>query len=213
MTAPKVFISYTHDSPEHKDAILTLSDRLRREGIDCTIDQYEQSPEEGWPRWCEKQVEQANFVLVACTETYLRRFRGGEVPGQGLGGTWEGHIITQELYNAQGKNTKFIPVTFRPEDAAFIPLLLQSATAYQLYDAYDLLYRRLTGHRPAHRHLSAVSGPCPRANPCRPSPAWTASRTSRPSGSYDIAGTPSLRAASRCLPTYARPWTRRGPPP
>jgi hypothetical protein len=106
MTAPKVFISYSHDSPDHKNAILTLSDRLRREGIDCAIDQYEQSPEEGWPRWCEKQVEQANFVLVACTETYLRRFRGGEAPGKGLGGTWEGHIITQELYNAQGKNTK-----------------------------------------------------------------------------------------------------------
>jgi tetratricopeptide (TPR) repeat protein len=162
MTAPKVFISYSHDSPEHRDAILTLSDRLRREGIDCTIDQYEQSPEEGWPRWCEKQVEQANFVLVACTETYLRRFRGGEVPGQGLGGTWEGHIITQELYNAQGKNTKFIPVTFRPEDAAFIPLLLQSATVYQLYDAYDLLYRRLTGQ---------PSSPPPPVGSVRPMPA------------------------------------------
>jgi hypothetical protein len=47
MVAPRVFISYTHDSPEHKDRILALSDRLRQEGVDCSIDQYEQSPEEG----------------------------------------------------------------------------------------------------------------------------------------------------------------------
>ena len=97
MTPPSVFISYTHDSPEHKDAILALSERLRQEGVDCVIDQYEQAPAEGWPSWCERQVEQANFVLVACTETYRRRFEKEEVPGKGLGGTWEGHIITQEL--------------------------------------------------------------------------------------------------------------------
>ncbi len=47
MTPPSVFISYTHDSPEHKDAILALSERLRQEGVDCVIDQYEQSPAEG----------------------------------------------------------------------------------------------------------------------------------------------------------------------
>jgi Tfp pilus assembly protein PilF len=170
MTAPKVFISYSHDSPEHKDAILALSDRLRREGIDCAIDQYEQSPEEGWPRWCEKQVEQADFVLVACTETYLRRFRGEEVPGKGLGGTWEGHIITQELYSAQGRNTKFIPVTFRPQDAAFIPPPLQSATSYQLYDAYDLLYRRLTGQPSSPKPSVGRVQPMPARQPLPPQP-------------------------------------------
>ena len=111
MIAPVVFISYSHDSAEHEDRILALSHRLRQEGVDCSIDQYEQSPEEGWPSWCQRQVEQSTFVLVACTETYLRRFKGEEAPGKGLGGTWEGHVITQELYNAQGKNAKFIPIT------------------------------------------------------------------------------------------------------
>ena len=145
MSALKVFISYSHDSPEHKDRILALSDRLGQEGVDCAIDQYEQSPAEGWPRWCERQVEQSAFVLVACTETYLRRFKGEEARGKGLGGTWEGHIINQELYDAQGENTKFIPITFCPEDAHFIPLALKSAAAYRLDEGYELLYRRVTG--------------------------------------------------------------------
>ena len=85
MTPPSVFISYTHDSPEHKDAILALSERLRQEGVVCVIDQYEQSPAEGWPLWCEREVKRANFVLVACTEIYLRRFDGEEEPGKGPG--------------------------------------------------------------------------------------------------------------------------------
>jgi hypothetical protein len=48
---PKVFISYSHDSREHIDRVRELSDRLRAEGIDCILDQYEASPPEGWPRW------------------------------------------------------------------------------------------------------------------------------------------------------------------
>jgi hypothetical protein len=142
---PRVFVSYSLDSPAHLDRILALSNRLRTEGVDCCIDQYEESPEEGWPLWCERQVEESTFVLVACTETYLRRFRKREAPQVGLGGTWEGHIITQELYEAQGRNKKFIPIVFSQEDDPFVPLVLQSATRYQLPDKYDRLYRRLTG--------------------------------------------------------------------
>jgi len=144
--ATKVFISYSHDSREHMDRVLALSDRLRREGVDCRIDQYEQSPEEGWAQWCERQVERAEYVLVACTQTYLRRFKGEEEEGKGLGGTWEGHIITQELYNAQGKNTKFIPILFSKEDTPYVPLILQGATHYELGgpEGYEQLYRRLT---------------------------------------------------------------------
>jgi tetratricopeptide (TPR) repeat protein len=142
---PLVFISYTHDSPEHVDRVLVLSDRLRAEGVDCHIDQYEQSPEEGWPHWCARQVKNSAFVLVACTETYLRRFNAEEAPRIGLGGTWEGHIITQELYEAQGCNTKFVPIIFSKDDGQFIPDPLKSTTHYELPDNYGQLYRRLTG--------------------------------------------------------------------
>ena len=144
--SPRVFISYSHDSQEHKDRVLELADRLREDGIDCTIDQYEESPTEGWQRWMLNQVEEATFVLVACTEQYDRRFRGREAVGKGKGATWEGGVIIQELYDDQGQNSKFIPVTLAPEDANFIPSPLRSATNYRLNtaDGYELLYRRLT---------------------------------------------------------------------
>ncbi|MBD2124734.1 NB-ARC domain-containing protein [Trichocoleus sp. FACHB-262] len=144
--SPKVFISYSHNSQEHKERILALADRLRKDGIDCTIDQYEESPAEGWQRWMLNQVEMSDFVLVVCTEQYDRRFRGHEEVGRGKGVTWEGGIIIQELYDAQGQNSKFIPITLTQEDANFISGPLRSATSYRLdtADGYELLYRRLT---------------------------------------------------------------------
>jgi hypothetical protein len=86
---PKVFLSYSHDSPEHMDRVLELCDRLRAGGVDAWLDQYETAPEEGWPRWCARRVAEADFVLVVCTEVYERRFRGAEAPGTGLGVSWE----------------------------------------------------------------------------------------------------------------------------
>lgn len=74
----RVFISYSHDSPEHLDRVWDLCERLRTDGIDCRIDQHEFCPVEGWPRWCRNQIQEADFVLMACTETYNRRYVGKE---------------------------------------------------------------------------------------------------------------------------------------
>jgi len=140
----RVFVSYSHDSPEHLERVLSLADRLRRDGIDCIIDQYEMSPREGWPRWTMSQIEDARFVLIVCTETYHRRVRGKERIGQGLGAKWEGAIINQELYDSEANNDKFIPVLFSSTDSEHIPVYLRGATRYVLVDDYEDLYRHLS---------------------------------------------------------------------
>ena len=144
---PKVFISYSHDSDEHKEQVLTLSDRLRDEGIDCIIDQYyEFSTPEGWPRWTEKQIREADFVLMVCTETFCRRLMGEETPGKGRGARWEGNAIYQLLYNAGTLNNKFIPVLLGSGKPEHIPTPLQGTKYYSLTTegVYDQLYRKLT---------------------------------------------------------------------
>ena len=145
-TEKRVFISYTHDSEEHKERVLELANRLREDGIDANIDQYESSPPEGWQRWMLNQVEDSDYTLVVCTETYNRRFRGQEEAGRGKGGTWEGGVIMQGLYDAQLKNLKFVPVIFADEDGAHIPIPLRGPTSYRLSrpDGYERLYRYLT---------------------------------------------------------------------
>src|SRR5437773_737966 len=107
---PIVFISYSHDSPEHADRVLALSDHLCADGIDCVLDQYEDSPPEGFPRWMDRQIRAADFVLMICTPTYSRRVMGEEKPGIGHGVAWESTLIYQYIYNEGTSNTRFTPI-------------------------------------------------------------------------------------------------------
>ncbi|HWZ44689.1 MAG TPA: SEFIR domain-containing protein [Candidatus Saccharimonadales bacterium] len=134
MTEPlgEVFLSYSWDSEEHIKSVLDLSDRLRSDGVDCVLDQYESSPAEGWPRWMDRKIRDSHFVLMVCTETYYRRVMGDESPDAGLGVRWEGNLIYQHIYNAGATNTKFLPVLLQPNDQKFIPTPLQGATRYKV---------------------------------------------------------------------------------
>jgi hypothetical protein len=71
----KVFISYSHDSPEHAQHVLELANRLWADGIDCTVDQYVVVPEERWTLWMERQIRESNFA----TQT-VGRFAAGKKP-------------------------------------------------------------------------------------------------------------------------------------
>jgi tetratricopeptide (TPR) repeat protein len=142
-----VFISYSHDSPEHEASVLALANRLRAGGIDAALDQYESFPAEGWELWQQRQIQAARFVLVVCTGTYRRRFDGEEEAGKGLGATSEAGFIRQILYNAGGTNEKFLPVLLTDADSAHIPLALQRYQHFPLHTqaGYENLRLLLTG--------------------------------------------------------------------
>ncbi len=146
MNTPTVFISYSHDSPEHADRVLHLANQLVRDGIDCILDQYETSPREGWPRWMDRHIRESDFVIMICTETYCRRVVGQEEPGKGCGVKWEGNLIYQHIYNAGTENARFIPVLFESGKVEYIPTPLQGATYYcaDTEQGYEDLYLRLT---------------------------------------------------------------------
>jgi len=142
----EVFISYSHDSVEHIQRVLELSNRLRTEGVDCALDQYEKSPKEGWPRWMDKKIRDAKYVLLICTESYFKRVMGEEEEGVGLGVRWEGNLIYQHFYNAGTINTRFIPIVFDHSSRHFIPTPLQGSTYYcpSTDEGYHSLYAHLT---------------------------------------------------------------------
>lgn len=145
---PRVFISYSHDSSEHARRVLALSERLRQDGIDVQLDQYiNGTPPGGWARWMLDELDNADFVLLVCTETYYRRFRGHEQPGKGKGADWEGALITQDLYDTRSQTVKVVPILFNADDEQRIPEPLRSVTHYTLNSeaAYDSLYDFLLG--------------------------------------------------------------------
>lgn len=148
MRQPRVFISYSHDTEVHQERVLRLAERLRLDGLCACLDQYvEGTPEEGWPRWMLNKLDEADFVLVVCTETYYRRFRGHEDGGKGRGADWEGATITQGIYDDKSRGVKFVPVILQSDKEDFIPEPLRGQTHYELTseERYQDLYEFLVG--------------------------------------------------------------------
>jgi hypothetical protein len=69
----------------------------------------------------ERQVADADHILMICSEVYLKRFKGEEESGKGLGVTWESQLTRTLLYGAQGAHLKVVPVCFCASDRQFIP--------------------------------------------------------------------------------------------
>jgi peptidoglycan hydrolase-like protein with peptidoglycan-binding domain len=148
--APRVFISYSHDSDQHMERVLVLADRLRSDGVEAIIDQYVQSPAAGWPAWCAGEIRRANFVLMVCTETYRRRVDLEEEPGKGHGVLWEARLINQELYDAGSVSAKFVPVLLAGGSPEHVPAPVRGMTIYEV-ETEDGLERlcRLLLNQPA----------------------------------------------------------------
>ena len=49
MIPPKVFISYSHDSAEHKQWVLEFATTLRNRGVDAILDQWDLKPGDDLP--------------------------------------------------------------------------------------------------------------------------------------------------------------------
>jgi hypothetical protein len=87
-------------------------------------------------------LDEATHVILVCTETYYRRFRGHEQPPKGKGSDWEGAIITQELYDARSRTNRFFPVIFHSTDEKYVPDPLRGHT-FHLLDSeahYETFY-------------------------------------------------------------------------
>ena len=154
--APRVFVSYSQDSVDHTGRVLELADALRGRGIDVILDQYvHPEPEEGWPRWMDRSLDEAKFVVMVCTETYRRRVMGLEEPGKGFGVRWEGSLIYNRIYNDKPSASRFIPILLLPDlEPAHIPNPVQGHSHYRIktFDltdpGFEALYRHLTGQAP-----------------------------------------------------------------
>lgn len=101
---PVVFISYSHDSRDHKQWVGELAAQLRHGGVDVILDQWDLSPGSDVTLFMEESITRAGRVVVICTPEYVRK------ANEGAGGVgYERMIITAELVQNLG-SSKFIPV-------------------------------------------------------------------------------------------------------
>ncbi len=104
MSTPKVFISYSHDSQEHKKWVLDLATRLRNSGVDAIIDQWELRPGDDLPHFMETHLADSDYVVMVCTDKYVEKANAGT---GGVG--YEKMIITADLLSSIDSN-KVVPV-------------------------------------------------------------------------------------------------------
>ncbi len=106
---PTAFISYAWESESHRIWVRDLAARLRHDGVDTRLDQWNLRPGDDLPGFMEKAITECDFVLLVCTPTY----RDKAMKRQG-GVGYEGSIITGELL-ALRPERKFVPVLRRGE--------------------------------------------------------------------------------------------------
>ena len=101
---PKVFISYSHDSPEHKQWVLELGTKLRHNGVDAILDRWDLGLGGDLTLFIAHGIRDSDRVLVICTDQYVRKANAGE---GGVG--YERMIVTAQLVQDLGTD-KFIPI-------------------------------------------------------------------------------------------------------
>lgn len=72
--AKKVFVSYSWDSPEHQKWVVKLTNQLRKEGINATIDVFQtQSKTVNLNTMMVSNMKDNDFIIVVLTEKYAQK--------------------------------------------------------------------------------------------------------------------------------------------
>ena len=114
----KVFISYSHDSPEHKQWVLELGTKLVQNGVDVVLDRWDLTPGDNFTQFMEVGVRDLDWVLVICTDNYVRKANNRE---GGVG--YEVQIVTAQLVENLGID-KFIPIIRQTSGQEKMPTFL-----------------------------------------------------------------------------------------
>ena len=120
-TNPSCFISYSWDDNDHKDWVRNLATKLRENGVDTRLDQWDLSLGGDQLTYMETGVRECNFVLLVCTPIFAKK------ANTGIGGVgYEKIIVTGEIYQKVASPRKFIPVLRKGNPNDSLPSYLKS---------------------------------------------------------------------------------------
>jgi hypothetical protein len=152
---PKVFVSYSWDSEEHKLWVRELSAKLRSHGVDARIDHWHQIPGHELTLFMEQEVRDNDFVIVICTPRYKEK-SDNRIGGVG----YEGGLITAEIYNG-GKEGKFLPVLREGDFKSALPSWFGTRSGFDLRNGVklDAEYEKLRKHLLGQSEQAPPLGP------------------------------------------------------
>lgn len=133
--SPKVFVSYAHDSEDHKRDVLTLAALLMKCGVDVELDQWVVGRRQDWSAWAIQHMIQSDYVLVVASPHYRRVGDGQLLTGVNRGVQSETAVLRDLLHSDRATwLPKLLPVVLPGRNIDEIPVFLQpySADHYQI---------------------------------------------------------------------------------
>lgn len=136
---PKVFLSYSWDNKIYTEWVAALGDRLRSDGIDVCLDQWQLVPGDQLPAFMETAIRNNDYVLILCTPNYKQKSDNRK---GGVG--YEGDIMTGEVF-AGSNRRKFVPLLAGSQWQASAPSWLLGSYYVDLSreKTFDENYRKL----------------------------------------------------------------------
>jgi hypothetical protein len=139
--APRVFITYAHDTEDHKKLVLRFATLLRsRIGLDVVLDQWYDNVRVDWSLWATQNLATADFVIVVGSPLYRERADGFAPPDEGRGSQFETAMIRNRLTRDIREGTRqVLPVVLPGRSVEDIPEFLNaySTTRYEITEFTD----------------------------------------------------------------------------
>lgn len=159
---PRVFISYSWSSPEHRDLIRQWAEQMVADGVDVVLDVWDLKEGDDKYAFMEKMVtdESVSHVLVFTDSEYAAK---ADARKAGVG--TESQIISSEVYS-KVQQSKFIPVVceFTDTGEPYLPTFLSTriwidfSSPEAANENWEQLIRLLYG-KPAHVKPSLGKSP------------------------------------------------------
>ena len=102
---PSVFVSYSHDSEDHKSWVHHLAEDLTNNGVKTTLDQWNFQVGDDIGEFMEKSLATATYVVLVCTEPFARKANDRE---GGVG--YEQAVLVGELLTNRSLGSRFLPI-------------------------------------------------------------------------------------------------------
>lgn len=144
--APRVFMSYSHDSADHKGWVLQLATRLMSNGVDVVLDQWSLSLGRNLPLFMESGLTSSERVLVISSTNYVTKANKRDG-----GAGYETMILSADMMGGDIHKDRIIPVVRNNTGGSAVPTFLSGALYVdmrddsQYEDRYEELLRTLLG--------------------------------------------------------------------
>lgn len=129
---PRVFLSYSHEEPEHGQWVMELGKLLRKNGVDAYLDKWDLVPGQDTTYFMESQIRDSDFVILICTPLYAEK---SNIPRGGVG--YEKNIISAEMLQSSDLRPKFVPILRNGTFDNSLPTYLGSKYAIDFRETQD----------------------------------------------------------------------------